>query len=108
MRSTDEQLHEVLRRADTVRERRAIRKKLHASIMASCVCVALLVAVGTSLPRVTVVAQGPAMQQYGSLLLAAPYMGYIVVGVLALALGVCVTLLCTQWRELRRKERDRK
>ena len=108
MRSTDEQLHEVLRRAENVREKRALRKGLRASLLASCACIALLIAVGVSLPRVTMIARGPAMQQYGSLLLAAPYMGYIVVGVLALALGVCVTLLCTQWRELRRKERDRK
>ena len=48
------------------------------------------------------------MQHYGSLLLAAPYTGYVVVGVLAFALGVCITLLCIHWKALRQKERERK
>jgi hypothetical protein len=35
-------------------------------------------------------------------------MGYVVVGVLAFALGICVTLLCTHWKALKQKERERK
>ena len=108
MRSTDEQLQEILHRAETVREKRTVRKHLHASILASCVCAVLLIAVCVSIPRLSVIAQDHARQQYGSLLLTAPYMGYVVVGVLALALGVCVTLLCVRWKELKQKERERK
>lgn len=106
MRNTDEQLREILRRAETVKEKRSIQKRLRASALASCVCVILLIAVIGSLPRLTVLSQDIAAGQYGSLLLAAPYMGYVVVGVLAFALGVCVTLLSLQWRKLKEKERD--
>lgn len=48
------------------------------------------------------------MRQYGSLLLAAPYTGYVVVGVIAFALGICVTLLCICWKALKQKEREQK
>ena len=108
MRSTDEQLQEVLRRAEIVKEKRSIRKRLHASAIASCACVALLIAVCFCLPQLTVVSENAAMQQYGSLLLAAPYTGYVVVGVIAFALGVCVTLLCLYWKALKQKERNQK
>ena len=108
MRNTDEQLKEILRRAEIVKEKRIIRKRLYASVLASCACVALLIAVCFCLPQLTVMSESPGMQQYGSLLLAAPYTGYIVVGVLAFALGVCVTLLCIHWKALKQKEQERK
>ena len=106
MRNTDEQLQEIMRRAETVKEKRSIRKRLRASALASCVCVILLIAVSVYLPRLTAISQDTAAGQYGSLLLAASYMGYVVVGVLAFALGVCVTLLSIQWRKLKEKERN--
>lgn len=108
MRSTDEQLQEIMRRAEIVKEKRSIRKRLHASVLASCACVALLIAVCLCLPRLTFMTESTGMQQYGSLLLAAPYTGYVVVGVIAFALGVCVTLLCIHWKALKQKEQDRK
>lgn len=108
MRSTDEQLREIMRRAEIVKAKRVLRKRVRASAIASCMCVALLVAVCFYLPRLSAIQAAPGMQQYGSLLLAAPYTGYIVVGVIAFALGICVTLLCTHWKALKQKERERK
>ena len=108
MRNTDEQLQEGMRRAETVKEKRSIRKRLRASALASCVCVILLIAVSIYLPRLTAISQDTAAGQYGSLLLAASYTGYVVVGVIAFALGVCVTLLCIHWKALKQKEQERK
>ena len=108
MRSTDEQLQEIMKRAEIVKEKRNIRSRLYASLTASCVCVALLVVTAICLPRLEPLAQKNEMQQYGSLLLAAPYTGYIVVAVIAFALGVCVTLLCIHWKRLRQKEQGHK
>ena len=108
MRSTDEQLQEIMRRAESVKEKRIIRKRLHASALASCACVALLIAVCLYLPQLAVMPENAGMQQYGSLLLAAPYTGYVVVGVIAFALGVCVTLLCIHWKALKQKEPERR
>ena len=108
MRSTDEQLREIMRRAEIVKEKRILRKRIYAGAIASFACVALLIAVCFYLPRLSVIQAAPGLQQYGSLLLAAPYMGYVVVGVLAFALGICVTLLCVHWKALKQKERERK
>ena len=108
MRNTDEQLQEIMRRAEIVRAKRSMRRRLYASTLASCVCAVLLIAVCFCLPQLTVLPESSAMQHYGSLLLAAPYTGYVVVGVLAFALGVCITLLCIHWKALRQKERERK
>ena len=107
MRNTDEQLREILRRSETIKEKRIIEKRLRASALASCVSLFFLIAVFAFLPRITETAQSSTAQWYGSLLLTAPYMGYVVVGTLAFLLGVCVTLLCIQWRKLKQKERDR-
>jgi len=108
MRSTDEQLQEILRRAEIVKEKRIIRGHLHASAIASIACLALLIAVCFCLPQLTFMPGNTEMQHYGSLLLAAPYTGYVVVGVIAFALGVCITLLCIHWKALKQKEQERK
>lgn len=108
MHNTDEQLREIMKRAEAVKEKRMIRKHLRMSALSACVCAVLLTAVSFLLPRLNAVSQESGMHGYGSLLLAAPYIGYIIVGILALALGVCVTLLCIRLKELRDKERERK
>ena len=108
MHGTDEQLREIMRRAETVKERRSMRKRLLGSAAASGVCAALLIAVCFCLPQLAVMSWRTGIQQYGSLLLAAPYMGCVVVGVLAFALGVCVTLVCIHWRALRQREQEGK
>ena len=108
MRSTDEQMREIMGRAKIVKEKRSIRKRLHASAIASLACAALLIAVCFCLPRLTVIPDSAGMQHYGSLLLAAPYTGYVIVGVLAFALGVCIALLCVHWKALQQKEQERK
>ena len=108
MRSTDEQLQEILERAEYVRERQVIRRQIRTDALTSGVCVMLLIVVSVHLPQLVSIGQDHTIQRYGSLLLAAPYMGYVVVSVLTFALGVCVTLLCTHWRKLREKERRRR
>ena len=106
MRSTDDQLREIMRRSELVKEKRIIKKSILTDAIASCICLALLIAVAVYLPNLAPTLNGNAETQYGSLLLAAPYIGYMIVGLLAFALGVCVTLLCVHWKKW--KERERK
>lgn len=108
MRSTDEQLREIMKRADVVKEKRTIRKSLHMRALSVCICAVLLTVVSFYLPQLNSAPQESAMHGYGSLLLAAPYIGYVAVGILAFALGVCVALLCIRLKELREKEREQK
>ena len=107
MRDRDEQLREILRRSQAVRERQRAASRLRACAAAACACAALLIAACAYLPRITRAQTGGAMTAYGSLLLAAPYVGYIVVGVLAFALGVCAALLGVYWKRLRPRGRAR-
>ena len=108
MRSTDEQLREILKRAEHIKEKQAARRTTAFYALSACACLALLVVTAGYLPSVSGIggAQGPV--RYGSLLLSAPYMGYVLVCVLAFALGVSVTLLGLQLRRARQKERERK
>ena len=108
MHSTDDQLKEIMRRAETVKETRSRKKQLRASALASGICAALLIAVCIFLPGLSFTQDGATPQQYGSLLLKTPYMGYIVVGVIAFVLGICITLLCINWKLLRQRDPERK
>ncbi len=104
MRSTDEQLQEIMRRADLVKEKRTVKKTILTDAVASCVCLILLIAVAGYLPNITPSLTENVETQYGSLLLAAPCIGYVIVGLLAFALGICVTLLCVHWKRWKERE----
>ncbi len=108
MRSTDEQLNEIMKRAEAVKEKRTIRRSLRMRALSACLCAVLLTVVSFYLPRLDPAAQESGMQRYGSLLLAAPYIGYVIVGILAFALGICTALFCIRLKELKDKERERK
>lgn len=106
MRSTDDQLREIMRRAELVKEKRNVKKVIMMNAVASGLCAALLIAVALYLPNLSPAQTQMIETQYGSLLLAAPYIGYVIVGLLAFALGICITLLCVHLKKW--KERDRK
>ena len=105
MRSTDEQLHEIMQRADHITEMRSIRRHMLTAGASSLTCVVMLVIVSMYIPHITMLPQETVQTQYGSLLLAAPYLGYIIVGVIAFALGICVAILCMKWKQLKDRER---
>lgn len=103
MRSSSEQMSEIMRRAEVVKEKRVIRNKMYASAIATSICAVLLTAVAFYLPHLTTESKDQVMQRYGSLLLGASYIGYVIVGILAFALGICATLLCIFWKDLKKK-----
>ena len=105
MRSTDEQLHEIMKRAEVIQEKNIIKRRFRACAVASCACAVLLIIACFYIPTLSVKQEDAGMQRYGSLLLDTPYMGYVVVGVLAFILGICITLMCVQRKKLRDKEK---
>ena len=48
------------------------------------------------------------MASYGGYILQNEYVGYVIIGILAFALGVFVTLLCRRLLDLRHGEREQK
>ena len=105
MRGTDEQLREIMRRAEGVKERRRRNKAILTDAVSSGVLFGLLIAVIAYLPKLPALQTAGAETRYGSLLLAAPYIGYVIVGLLAFALGVCVTRLCLHLKKKEEPER---
>lgn len=105
MRSSNDQLQEIMKRAENVKEKRVAQKRFYASAAATGIFAALLAVVFIYLPNLTVVSsEQDVMMQYGSLLLSVPYMGYVVVGFISFILGICVMLLCIFWKEIKLKE----
>ncbi len=103
MRTTEEQLQEVLRRSGKVKERRAAKRQVAIRAAASGICLCLLLVAAFFLPTSATTAEGMAGQQYGSLVLSSPYFGPLVIGILAFALGVCLTLLCLSIKNLKKQ-----
>ena len=93
MRNLDEQLREIQSRSVKLKTERRDRQVLAAGGLMTCVCLILITAVALSLPAVFDGASGGG-SRYGSLILSTPAMGYVIIGVLAFLLGICVTLLC--------------
>lgn len=102
MRNTDEQLREIMNRANYMKERKAAQRAAASYAIASCICILLLVVTSFYLPALSAPGGTGAPVHYGSLLLNASYMSYVVIGLIAFLLGICVTLLCLHLRELRK------
>jgi len=112
MRTTDERTAAVLRRAEEIRnlqERRAVRRGRALTVAAVAACLLAVVGLGLAMPGIvsrfsdsTYVYAGPA----ASIFSERGTSGYVLIGILAFVLGVCVTLLCSilHRRSVRGKE----
>ncbi len=105
MRNTDEQLREIMKRADKINERKEIHRHILTGALAVCACLLLLIGACISLPNLKISTQEQTIRQYGSLLLETSQIGYVVIGALAFALGICVTILCIRCKELHHGEK---
>ncbi len=94
MRSMDEQLRLIRGRAEKLRQRR--RTLLRSGAAAACLLLAA--ALGLFLPRPEGDLRLPEGAAYGSLVLSSPLLSYMIIAVLAFALGVVVALLCISRR----------
>ena len=106
MRSTDDQLREIMKRANFVAEKKASEKAALSYALSSCACIALLVVTSFYLKNLSSTVTSEAQGHYGSLMLSTSYMGYVVIGTLAFLLGVSVTMLSIHLRRMRKKGRE--
>ncbi len=105
MRRSEEQLGEILRRSARIRKRREAAGRLALNAASTCVCLALLLLSALCFPRLSREAERLGAARYGSLILDVPHLGYVMVGLFAFLLGVCVVLLCVHWKAWREEER---
>ena len=106
MRSHEERVAETKRRiAKIEREKRRRRNTI---TMASAVAACLVLLVGTSFVMPGIAANIQTGDYSGFETAASMYsgaaLGYIVIGLLAFLLGVCVTVLCFRLRQMNRED----
>ena len=106
MRSSEEQMREILRRKDIYTKAKIIRKKMIAEISTALVCLVLMITVACFLPKLDLIREQAPILQYGSMIEALPLIGYIIIAILAFAMGIAVTLACVHWQEHKKKEQE--
>lgn len=109
MRSHEERIEEVKRRIEKKRRQKKLRRNLAVAVSEIAACLVVIVGVSMSMPGIinriesgnSAGFEMAAMMSGGSTVL-----GYIVVGLLAFVLGVCVTILCLRIRLLNKEEQE--
>ena len=107
MRSTSERTAEILRRTRVLREKRRALRAALAGGAAAAASLAIIVLAAFAIPGAPAwQAAGGSVGAAGGLFAAGSRAGYVVIGILAFALGCCVTLLCSRLRRKNREDRD--
>ena len=106
MRSHEERITEAKRRiAKTEREKR-LRRNTITIASAVAACLALLIGASLAMPGIAASIQTgnySGFETAASIFHGGAALGYIVIGLLAFLLGVCVTVLCFRIRQLNRE-----
>ena len=111
MRSHEERVAETKRRIAKIE--RAKRRRRNTITIASSVAACLALLVGASLAMPGIAAKIQTGDYYGFEMAASIFhggaaLGYIVIGLLAFLLGVCVTVLCFWLRQMSREDDQNK
>ena len=106
MRSHEERVTETKRRIAKIEREKRLRR--NAITMASAVAACLVLLIGASLAMPGIAARIQTGDYSGFETAASMYgggaLGYIVIGLLAFLLGVCVTVLCFRLRQMSRED----
>ena len=106
MRSIDEQMNEIRRRKDIYSEIKTLRRKMIAESIVSVVCLGLVISTVMFLPKLDFVRDNAPILQYGSMIQSLPVIGYILIALLAFAMGIAATMACIHWKEHKKKENE--
>ncbi len=101
MKNTDTQLREILSRKEKVCARRLLKKRICFGAGSMVLTLSLMILATVWMPKLSDRTEASPSADYGSLILGAPALGYVLIGMLCLALGVEATLLCLcvkQWK----------
>ena len=106
MRSHEERVAETKRRVAKIEQEK--RRRRNTVTMASAVAACLVLLIGASLAMPGIAASIQTGDYSGFETAASMYgggaLGYIVIGLLAFLLGVCVTVLCFRLRQMNRED----
>lgn len=111
MRSLEERVAETKRRIAKMEQEKRLRRDKITMISAAAACLALLIGASLAMPGIAANIQTgdySGFETAASIFHGGAALGYIVIGLLAFLLGVCVTVLCFRLRQMNREdEQDR-
>ena len=110
MRSHEERVAETKRRIAKI-EREKRRRNTVTMVSAVAACLALLVGASFAMPGIATRIQTgdySGFETAASIFHSGAALGYIVIGLLAFLLGVCVTVLCFRLRQMNREDDQNK
>ena len=107
MRSYEERVAETKRRIAARQREKRLRRNTVTMASAVAACLALLVGASLAMPGITANIQTgdySGFETAASIFHGGAALGYIVIGLLAFLLGVCVTVLCFRLRQMNRED----
>ena len=109
MRSNEERVVEVKRRIAEKERQKKLRRSRIAAVSAVAACLVLIVVLSLFMPGIAGQLRPGGYSDYemvASMFSENGALGYIIIGLLAFFLGVCVTILCFRIRLLNREEQS--
>ncbi len=107
MRSHEERIAEVKRRIVEKERQKGRQRRQIAAVLGVAACLAVIVGASFAMPGISEqIMQGTSsgFETTGTILGGGTVPGYIIIGLLAFLLGVCVTILCFRIRRLDKEE----
>ena len=107
MRSHEERVVEAKRRIAKIEREKRLRRDKITMISAVAACLALLTGASLAMPGIAASIQTgdySGFETAASIFHDGAALGYIVIGLLAFLLGVCVTVLCFRLRQMNRED----
>ena len=107
MRSHEERVVEAKRRIAKIEREKRLRRDTVTMASAVAACLALLIGASLAMPGIAASIQTgdySGFETAASIFHGGAALGYIVIGLLAFLLGVCVTVLCFRLRQMSRED----
>ena len=111
MRSLEERVAETKRRIAKIEREKRLRRNTITMASAVVACLALLIGASLAMPGIATRIQTgdySGFETAASIFHGGAALGYIVIGLLAFLLGVCVTVLCFRLRQMNREDDQNK
>lgn len=96
----NEQFDEIIKRSEKIKRNKAYNVMAAKAGFTAFFGIAVIVLAVVFMPSFTEDADVYNTSKYGSLILSTPFLGYIVIGILAFALGVLVTVFAVKLKKL--------
>ena len=106
MRSHEERVAEAKRRIANIEREKRLRRNAITMASAVAACLALLIGASLAMPGIAAsirTGNYSGFETAASIFHGGAALGYIVIGLLAFLLGVCVTVLCFRLRQMNRE-----